>query len=485
MRRFKWCAAILLTTLLILQCMPISAQAAESAGFADVTISADVSSQKIAVSGRISSGIQTEFTVILKEGETVAYLNQMSSDTDGSFSFQIPADFTYNDTFTLQLGGASAVEAYVQNFVVGEELSLQDVTVGASYSNQALTVSGKISPASAQTLTLKAFKAGVSILDVTFDSDANGAFVYKGKLSMQVGDKLDIQINGKDADTLYTTTVTVTNDNSVVGGGGSSSVTAYEITVTAGAGGSISPTTKKVNQNGSATFTIQADKGYKIKDVLVDGTSVGAVSTYTFEKVTKTHTISAQFVAAETAWNNPFTDVKEGDWCYSAVQFVNEKGLFSGTGAKTFSPNATMTRGMLVLVLYRLAGTPAGGKGSFRDVADGSAYADAIAWASSMGITNGTLEGLFNPNGRITRTEIAVILYRYAQKMGKTASPSGDLSGFTDAGLIGSYAVDAMKWAVGCNLIQGKQGNVLDPNGYATRAQVATILMRFVQQFAA
>jgi len=464
--------------------MPISAQAAEGAGFADVTISADVSSQKISVSGRISSGIQTEFTVLLKQGETVAYLNQFSSDTDGSFSFQIPADFTYNDSLTLQLGGASSVEAYVETFVVGEELSLQNVSVGASYSNQELTVSGKVSSASVQTLTLKVSKAGVSLSDVTFDSDASGAFAYKGKLSMQVGDKLEIEIDGKDAGSLYSTTVTVINDSTVIGGGGSSSVTTYLITATAGTGGSISPTSKKVNQNGSAAFTIQANTGYQIKDVLVDGASVGAVSTYTFEKVTKTHTISAQFAAAGTPWNNPFTDVKEGDWCYGAVQFANEKGLFSGTGAKTFSPNMTMTRGMLVLVLYRLAGTPAAGEGSFGDVSKDSVYADAIAWASSMGIVNGTLEGLFNPDGRITRTEIAVILYRYAQKTGKTVTASGDLSGFSDVGLIGTYAVDAMKWAVGCNLIQGKQGNVLDPNGYATRAQVATILMRFVQQFA-
>ena len=99
---------------------------------------------------------------------------------------------------------------------------------------------------------------------------------------------------------------------------------------------------------------------------------------------------------------------------------------------------------MLVLVLYRLAGTPAAGEGSFGDVSKDSVYADAIAWASSMGIVNGTLEGLFNPDGRITRTEIAVILYRYAQKTGKTVTASGDLSGFSDVGLIGTYAVDAM-----------------------------------------
>ena len=122
--------------------------------------------------------------MLLKQGETVAYLNQFSSDTDGSFSFQIPADFTYNDSLTLQLGGASSVEAYVETFVVGEELSLQNVSVGASYSNQELTVSGKVSSASVQTLTLKVSKAGVSLSDVTFDSDASGAFAYKGKLSM-------------------------------------------------------------------------------------------------------------------------------------------------------------------------------------------------------------------------------------------------------------------------------------------------------------
>ena len=236
-----------------------------------------------------------------------------------------------------------------------------------------------------------------------------------------------------------------------------------------------------MKKNESATFSIQASSGYEIKNVLVDGASVGAVSTYTFNNVTSDHSISAEFLKKNVA---TFTDVKKDAWYYDAVMFAKEHGLFSGTSETTFSPDAEMTRSMLVTVLYRLAGKPKSGAANFGDLEVGSWYTDAVAWASSQGIVTGDGAGKFDPEGNITREQIATILYRYVKLAGKDSSASGDMSKFSDGDEVSDFAAEAMKWAVGCKLISGKDGGILDPGGDATRAEVATIMMRFFKQFA-
>ena len=205
---------------------------------------------------------------------------------------------------------------------------------------------------------------------------------------------------------------------------------------------------------------------------------MGKVSTYTFNNVTSNHSISAEFLKKSTY---TFTDVKSGSWYYDAVMFACEKGLFAGTSSTTFSPDAEMTRSMLVTVLHRLAGKPQSGATKFGDVEGGSWYADAVAWASSQGIVKGNEDGGFDPNGNITREQIATILYRYVKQAGKDTTASGNLSKFSDGSKVSDFAAEAMKWAVGCNLISGKEGGILDPGGFATRSEVATMLMRFIK----
>ena len=177
----------------------------------------------------------------------------------------------------------------------------------------------------------------------------------------------------------------------------------------------------------------------------------------------------------------PFTDVSTSDWFYSDVMFVYENGLFSGTDSRSFSPNASMTRAMLVTVLYRLEGEPAGtGSSSFSDVYSGSYYEKAVAWAAANGIVTGTGSTSFSPDAKVTREQLAAILYRYAQYKKLDTDAGAKLDSFSDAGNVSGYASEALSWAVSEGLINGASGR-LTPKGDATRAQVAAILHRFVE----
>ena len=177
----------------------------------------------------------------------------------------------------------------------------------------------------------------------------------------------------------------------------------------------------------------------------------------------------------------PFTDVSTSDWFYSDVMFVYENGLFSGTDSRSFSPNASMTRAMLVTVLYRLEGEPAGtGSSSFSDVSSGSYYEKAVAWAAANGIVTGTGSTSFSPDAKVTREQLAAILYRYAQYKKLGTDAGAKLDSFSDAGNVSGYASEALSWAVSEGLINGASGRLM-PKGDATRAQVAAILHRFVE----
>ena len=175
-----------------------------------------------------------------------------------------------------------------------------------------------------------------------------------------------------------------------------------------------------------------------------------------------------------------FDDVADTFWASGAIDFTAARELFSGTGGTAFSPDAPMTRGMLVTVLYRLEDAAAEGAGSFTDVADGAWYENAVTWASSNKIVNGVGNGLFEPDQSITRQDLAVMLYRYAGFLGMDTAASGDLSRFCDQGQVASYAREAMEWAVDSGLISGRTGPTLAPTGTATRAEAAAILQRLI-----
>ena len=179
----------------------------------------------------------------------------------------------------------------------------------------------------------------------------------------------------------------------------------------------------------------------------------------------------------------PFADVSSSDWFYNDVRYVYEKGIMDGTGADRFSPNAPLTRAMIVTILYRMAGSPSvSGSSDFTDVAAGKWFAKAVAWAAANGIVNGYGSGLFGPNDPVTREQLAAILYRYAVYGGMTAvTLEENLGGFADTAQLSAYAIQAMNWAVGQGLINGSGSNLV-PKAQATRAQVAAIIHRYLER---
>ena len=278
------------------------------------------------------------------------------------------------------------------------------------------------------------------------------------------------------------------SDSGSSSGGG---VTQYTITASAGAGGTISPLgTVRVNRGADRTFTITAEEGYVIDDVLVDGRSVGAVSTYTFENVRSGHTIAARFTAADSDIGDgdtplgglPFADVSAGAWYAEAVEYVYSNGVMQGISDASFAPGQNLTRGMIAQILYNLEGSPAGASGAaFTDVSAGAWYAGAVNWAAAQGIVSGYDAGHFGPEDSVTREQLASILYRYAQYKGyQTASSETALQAFADGGTISDWAVEAMTWAVSDQVLSGKDGGTLDPQGTATRAEVAQMMMNFL-----
>ena len=213
------------------------------------------------------------------------------------------------------------------------------------------------------------------------------------------------------------------------------------------------------------------------------------VKTFTCARcgVTKTESIPATGEqnndpcdGGENCPSGKFADVNPNEWYHLSVDYVVTLGLFKGTSANTFEPETAMTRAMLVTVLWRYDGEPEAGENTFSDVPNGQWYTKAVAWAAENGIVNGIGNSRFDPDGKITREQVAAILFRYAEMKEIETSKRGDLSTFPDGSKVGSWAETAMQWAVAEGIINGSDGKLL-PQGSATRAQVATILMRFIE----
>ena len=190
--------------------------------------------------------------------------------------------------------------------------------------------------------------------------------------------------------------------------------------------------------------------------------------------------VLALLPAAGAAPADEFSDVSQNDWFYDAVNYAVENKLMNGVGGGIFAPNDPMTRAMLVTVLWRYEGSPEEGKNGFADIPDGQWFTKAVAWAAANGIVGGVGGNRFDPNGSITREQIAAIFYRYAKSKGIDTSKSGDLSRFPDNAEISSWAGQALAWTVAEGIIGGSNGKLL-PQGNATRAQVATIFMRYIE----
>ena len=224
------------------------------------------------------------------------------------------------------------------------------------------------------------------------------------------------------------------------------------------------------------TLTLSANAGYTFTADSALADRPGVYTTYKQNGRDVTIYVTAK---TGTLPDFPFDDVAQGTWYYEGVRYAYEHGLMSGTGEGTFSPDLPTSRGMLVTILYRLAGSPDAGSASFTDVAPGQWYADGVAWASANGVVSGYTDGSFRPNDTITREQMAAILYQYARLQGKLDSGRADLSIFADVDDLSAYAKEPMSWAVAQGLFSGVSADMLVPGGSTTRAQAAVILTAF------
>ena len=267
----------------------------------------------------------------------------------------------------------------------------------------------------------------------------------------------------------------------------------YKITIGDMENGTVTANPTAAKAGATVTLTPVPDEGYALSTLTVTDRFGNAVrvteqadGTYTFPMPNGQVTVTATFVQVEEpAPTEPFVDVNEGDWFYDAVVYAYQNELMDGVGGNRFAPNSETTRAQLVTILYRLEGEPAvSGDLPFTDVESGTWYTDAILWAAQNNIVNGVNDTEFAPGDDLTRQQLVTILYRYAEAKGYDVSASSDLSGYPDAGQVQDYAQPAMAWAVAENIIQGMEDGTLKPAGNASRAQIATILMRFCEDVA-
>ena len=259
-------------------------------------------------------------------------------------------------------------------------------------------------------------------------------------------------------------------------GGGSSGYSYYTIKATAGTGGSISPSGNvSVREGRDQTFTITPDKGYAVANVKIDGKSIGAVKSYTFENVRRTHTIEVIFMKAN---GNPqtgvFVDVATGSYYEDAVDWAVENGITKGTDDTHFSPDGICTRAQAVTFLWRAAGSPEPKTNTmpFTDVNAGSYYYDAVLWAVENGITKGTSDTTFSPNMTCSRAQIVTFLWRSEKSPAAgTANPFADVKST-------AYYAGAVLWAVENDITKGTTNTTFSPDADCTRAQIVTFLWR-------
>ena len=326
--------------------------------------------------------------------------------------------------------------------------------------------------------TVKVLNANAA-LNATISGSSKTIYVENG-----TDESITVTINGTTKTIAQNQSETFTYTHS-----SSSGTTRYSVEVRGTTGGTVTASPTRAAKGATVTLTVRADEGYQLDGLTVTDSKGGTVKltdkgsgTYTFTMPASKVTVQATFTQNQSG-TLPFTDVKTGDWFYEAVQYVYDKGMMTGVSADRFAPASTTTRGMIVTILYRLENEPAvSGDLPFTDVESGAWYADAVAWAAANDIVNGTSATTFAPNSPITREQMATMLYRFAQYKGMDAvTLQENLTGYPDGDQVSDYAIPAMNWAVGQGLIAGMENGTLVPQGSATRAQVATILMRFCE----
>ena len=418
---------------------------------------------------------------------------------------------------TVEKGKVTAVGAGTAQITVttedGEKTATCTVTVTAkTYSlsvdpatlNFGSITEGDALPAAQEVTITNTGNQTVTLVQPTAENFEIGALSAK-ELKPNTTATFTIQPKDKLPRGSYSEQITITGDNNV-----SETLTAtftvkeppytgkysYELSTSVGDHGSLT-VDRYATEGEKVTITVTPDDAYKLDDLSVTAggkevaLTAGGDGTYTFAMPSADVKITATF-AKDPDWTEPeepatdvsdiFLDVAPNAWYKDAVQYAYAGGLMTGVSANEFAPEATTTRAMIVSMLARLEGVESAESAGFTDVAADDWYATAVNWAAASGITSGTGDGNFSPNTAITREQLAAILMNYAQYKGQDVSARATLDTYNDATAISSWANDVMSWAVAEGLISGVTADTLQPQGAATRAQVAAILQRFLSE---
>lgn len=388
---------------------------------------------------------------------------------------------------TFTTNGFSPFVISVPAASIGENVypTLQ-AAVDSVKNNETIKLAQDVAVSDVATVTVTANKT----FKIDTTKDGSSTYVFDAEKNIVAGNRTSIAAPTKEGN-VYMYACTYNKPSSGSSGGSSSGKTTYKVTTSAVNNGGVNASPSNAEKGAAITITLSPDKGYKLDKLTVTDGSGKTVSTvkksdtvYTFTMPASAVKVGVSYVkATETPSETKFNDVSANDWFASAVDYVTGKGMMNGTADNTFSPKANTTRGMVVTVLYRLENQPSTSAASFTDVASGAYYANAVAWANANGIVSGYGSGKFGPNDKVTREQLAAILYRYAQykKYDVSVGEDTNILSYNDAQSISSYAIPAIQWACGAGVVTGKSGSKLDPKGNATRAEVAAMLMRFCE----
>lgn len=419
--------------------------------------------------------------------------NSLRSQTSAALvATLLDAAGTVLETKKTSIGGAISGETFRTETVTFSQLGTRVVVRAAVPGNDLLTFDGLA-------VGLGDFTANGTNYTYTLQNDSGATSTLVTAVS---GNGDPVSINGQALSTggsatvaipkssttnivveigIKTYTLTILRNSGTGGnqGGGGSGYSYYTIKATAGTDGSISPSGDvSVREGRDQTFAITPDKGYAVANVKIDGKSIGAVKSYTFENVRRTHTIEVIFMKANgTPQTGVFVDVATGSYYEDAVDWAVENGITKGTDDTHFSPDGICTRAQAVTFLWRAAGSPKPETRAmpFTDVPVGSYYYDAVLWAVENGITKGTSDTTFSPNMTCSRAQIVAFLWRSEKSPAAgTANPFADVK--SDA-----YYADAVLWAVKENITKGTTSTTFSPNAGCTRAQIVTFLYRAYQ----
>lgn len=475
-------------------------------------------------------------TVVIEIGVSVTATSASLSGDDATVTYQVtpvatvtvdgtnqgdkiavPNNYLSGREFTVRLPLPEGLEKpkevmHIADTGARERFTGSELTIGSNWVEVSISHFSKLIVNAKETVAAKIGNTGYGTLQEAVNAAASGATItlqqdcdepitISGKsvkidrndhkyevAKITLGSRCEMTDNG---DVIVITYTAPTHSSDSDSGSDSGD---YLITVDRVSGGRVTVQPGRADKGDTVTITVYPNDGYELDELVVTDSrgneidlDARSATRFTFTMPGGKVTVEASFVREGGQTQTPqttFADVPASAWYCDAVEYVYENGLMSGVSSGWFAPNDTLTRAMLVQTLYAMEGRPAAASAGFADVASGDWYASAVNWAAANGVVSGVSETGFGPNNALTREQLALILYRFAQYKGYDVTGTSDLAAYADGSSVSGWAAEAMGWAVDAGLISGVGGNQIAPTGTATRAQVAQILMNFCENVA-